>query len=381
MFWTDDFLDAMRQAADPPADEAVAQLVQQQGLHSSRQLFDRLIREIEIPISDLPHPLHDFVKAQQWIPSWADQQRVAQAYDFFVDHGPKCLLLLYFKSLPLLYTDQKGAKVLANTGRLLYDPASSEIFTRRIAETGQFLLYVMRRQAFVLDHQSVNIILKVRLIHAAIRHFIRQGEWDQSVLGLPVNQEDMALTLMTFSIAIIDGLHQLGIKEEDHRMEAYLHHWNIVGNLLGVSDQLLPQNLEEARFLLQKILSRQAAASEDGRLLTQALLRFSESSIPGDRLDISAEALILYFIGQEKAGMLGLTPKKGCTGWLVVLLIRLGFSVAERWEDRSASIHYRADHLSRLLTKALVGYFSSYKDRYMEVPEEFASQWLDSSRY
>ena len=375
MLWTDTFLDNMRQKGDPPADEAVEKLVSREGKKSTRHLFDKLIRHIELPLNDLPSVLQDFVSEQRKLPRWADQQQSRLAHDLFVDHGPKLMLLLFFKSLPLLYTDRKGAKVLAHTSRLVHDPESMESFSRRIAETGQFLLYVMRQETFTPQHVNVNIILKVRLIHAAIRHFIRQGEWDQVSLGQPINQEDMALTLMTFSIALSDGLSELGIHEQRYRLSAYQHHWNVIGFVLGVDERLLPQDLQSAQFLLQKILQRQSAPSVEGKLLTRALLSFSEKAIPGERLDVSAASLIRYFLGKEKSAMLGLAKKRGCLGWFLPVLMRLGFATAEKWEEHSEFIHYRADQLSKVMMQAMVSYFLSYKDRPFEVPEEFNRIW------
>jgi hypothetical protein len=69
----------------------------------------------------------------------------------------------------------------------------------------------------------------VRLIHSAIRHFIGSGVWDEA-LGRPINQEDMAITLLTFSVSVLDGLRRFKIREAPEREEAYLHHWKVIGH-------------------------------------------------------------------------------------------------------------------------------------------------------
>jgi hypothetical protein len=47
-----------------------------------------------------------------------------------------------------------------------------------------------------------------------------------------------------------------------------------MGHLMGIDQDLLPRTAEEGIFLLDSILSRQSAHSEEGVLLTKALNAF-----------------------------------------------------------------------------------------------------------
>lgn len=98
------------------------------------------------------------------------------------------------------------------------------------------------------------------------------------------------MTLMTFSIAVADGLEQFGISERPERLEAYLHCWKGIGALLGIDERLLPADLASDRTLLEAILKRQAAPSEAGQLLTKALVEFAERTLPAERLDDAPKA-------------------------------------------------------------------------------------------
>ena len=51
---------------------------------------------------------------------------------------------------------------------------------------------------------------------------------------IPVNQEDMVGTLLTFSAVILDGLKKMGFSISTSDADAYLHAWNVVGHLSGV---------------------------------------------------------------------------------------------------------------------------------------------------
>ena len=45
-------------------------------------------------------------------------------------------------------------------------------------------------------------------MHAAVRHLVRSSPRYDPEWGTPVNQEDLAGTLMTFSIVVLDALEQ-----------------------------------------------------------------------------------------------------------------------------------------------------------------------------
>ena len=60
---------------------------------------------------------------------------------------------------------------------------------------------------------GIRTVQKVRLMHAAVRHGLHHVEnlkWDELFFGVPINQEDLAGTLLTFSFLSIDGLRKLG---------------------------------------------------------------------------------------------------------------------------------------------------------------------------
>ncbi len=375
--WTNAFLDQKRQVADPLADQAIGQLVDEKGIQEARKIFDLLIRNIEMPVSELPEAVRPFLEKTNQLPDWADLDAVETAHDLFLDHGPKFLVLLYYKSLPLLYTDAKGTKVLVKTSRLTNKDRSLRIFARRIAETGQFLVDVMTQGALQKGAKGVAAIQKVRLVHAAIRNFIQTDEWDEQNWGLPINQEDMALTLMTFSIALIDGLQQFNIEESPERLEAYLQTWIAIGHTLGVNKDLLPQNLAESRVLLETILQRQAAPSEEGELLTRSLLEFAENMMPTRELKIAPTGMIQHLIGVEKAKMLGIQPNYGCIAFLMPELLKSYFRFGEKLEDKiSGPLDEFIDYFSRKLTRSLINRFDQYKGRNFEIPPQMKEKWL-----
>lgn len=373
--WTDEFLDAKRQIGDPEADAVIAELVTEQGPKGARQLFDQLITNIEIPIRELPPRLRDYIRSHQQLPAHADWEQVRIATELFIDHGPKFLLFLYYKSLPQLYLNAKGAVVLEKTSRLTHQSSDLKIFARRVAETGQFLLDVMAPNNLMAGGAGIQAIQKVRLIHASVRHFMPPDQWDTIALGVPINQEDLAQTLMTFSISPLDTLGQFNVPEPEERLQAYLTTWKYIGERLGIHTDLLPDDLEDARALLNRIMERQATESEAGKLLTKALIEFAKTVLPTD-FDRAPELLMTHMVGREYAGKLGIATNTGCLGALLPEFIKAYFNWGERLEDKlKGPVNLFIQHLARRTAQAMVNYFDRYKGRNFEIPEPLQKAW------
>ena len=369
-FW----LDHKRQRVDPLADQVITDLFAQEGRAAVQAFFEQLIRQIELPLGAMPERIKTFFSEASTFPDWADSTRLMAAERVFLDHGPKMLLLLYFKSLPTLYLCANGAEVLRLTGRLSPQREGHEVFARRVAETGQFLLHVMSEGGLRSCGPGLHSLLRVRLIHAAIRQFIPPEQWGDA-WGRPINQEDLAITLMTFSLSLIDGLAQLGAPLTGQEGEDYLHAWCVAGHFLGIDPDLRPDSVAEGRQLLRTILARQAAPSEAGQLLTQALVAFAQEAWPGDKGDATPEVMIRYLIGDEHARMLGLDGSRGCLTRLVPGLLQRYFGWSERLEDRFPNLRDWSEKMSRRLVWRMVGFFDRYKQRHLTVPTELARSW------
>ena len=375
--WTDKMLEQFRLQADPLADEAMASILSNKGKEEAYRIFDLLIRNIDTPVIQLPKEVRPFLEATQSLPDDTDPEAIAEAHRFFLDHGAKCLFLLYYKSLPLLYCMHKGAPVLVRTSRLTNEDQSLRIFARRIAETGQFLIDVMTPGELTFRGRGIQSIQKVRLIHAAIRQFVQAEGWDEQQLGLPINQEDMAMTLMTFSVAVLDGLEQFGINEPKPIQEAYFQTWRAIGHNLGIDEALLPDNAAEGRFLMDRILARQAAASEEGQLLTRSLIDFAQEVLKSEKLALAPETLIRYLLGPKYAPMLGIQPNEGCLAALLPHALQALFRLGERLEDKvDAPLDEVLEFLSRQTVNAMVGYFDNYKGRNFQIPQAMQKEWL-----
>ena len=168
---------------------------------------------------------------------------------------------------------------------------------------------------------------KVRFLHASMRYMLthpgsccpygdkedpktlsevlsqRQEPWDEDKFGSPINQEDLAYTLMTFGLVIPRGLARWGVPISSEQAEAFLHLWKVIGYIMGIDANLLPDNWQQAEELFTIIKKRQIGYSEDGVILTEALMGFLGDYLPhvpgfANRL---STALIINQLGEKEA--------------------------------------------------------------------------------
>lgn len=312
--WNDAILEPMRQIGDPLADEVITQVLHKHEIEKVNQMFRSLVENDDIVPGEMPPEVNAYLQETAVLPDWADNTLMEQGEDFFSLHWPTIVTLLFCASLPSAYAAWRGAQVLFLTTRL------TERIHRRIFETAQFVLNVMAPGAFSPQGQGIRTVQKVRLMHAAIRHLIEyeprwRSQWDMA-WGVPINQEDLAGTLMTFSTEILVGMHRFRIPVSDAEEQAYLHAWKVVGHLMGVHPDLLPHNPHDAYDLAETIFQRQRGPSEASTTLTKALLDFMQIQVPGKLFDGMPATIIRHAIDPQVADMLEVPP----ADWTVILL-------------------------------------------------------------
>ena len=367
--WTDEFLDEMRELGDPPADEAVRFLFEEGDIAAVNALLFTLIENDDPPAEQLPPIILDYINHTDDLPYWADREQISRGESLFARYGPQAFTVLLCYSLPACYAARDGVQVLYQTARMVTNTR------RRIVETAQMVIDVMSPGGTLPGGKGLGIrtAQKVRLLHAAIRRLILQsGKWEPE-RGLPINQEELAGTLLTFSYCIVDGLQKLGVDLEPEEANAFLHAWNVIGSIMGVRYDLLAQNMEEAAVLKELIQQRQYGTSRAGREMTRALLELAAEIIPGERFDGFAASLIRYFNGDETADMLDVPE----ADWTQLLIKPLEFMIAlgDDFGDEVSLFATASEFYSRELLRALFEIERGGQRPSFHIPTELKSLW------
>lgn len=321
--------------------------------------------------------LRAYLDEARHLPAWARTGDVECAEDVFMDYGPLSCVLLFCASLPECYVLQHLSQVLHAAGQL---EAHTE---HRIRQTAAMVFPVMMKDGLTgADGGGVAQVLKVRLIHATIRHLILRGTpeqasgliearpvaggpanmhqallshgWDVSRQGLPCNQLELAYTLLTFGYVFLHGMRTLGVPLSRQQEEATLHAWNVAGHVLGIRDDLMAHTMDEAAAMFQGLqaMARAQPAIPDVRPgLGRALMTTMARSIRLPVIRHLPVPMTQWLIGRATAREIGVDERIGP-------LTRLAFQaarVAVRGIDAVVRLALPHFSLTRMFTR-VVGY-------------------------
>ncbi|MEO1336803.1 MAG: oxygenase MpaB family protein, partial [Myxococcota bacterium] len=247
--------------SDPLADDAVRVLAeQQQSVHAT---LDRALSGDRA----VPDAVRRLIDAAAELPVWADEHRLDRAGELLFRASVPGGIALGAKSLLSGYCSPAGNKPLIWSGQLMRG------ISRRLGETAKFVCAVAAPGGLNPGAEGFQITLRVRLIHAQVRRLIEaQGGWRADLWGLPINQHDMAATILLFGNAWLDGIEALGISVTAEEAEDYVHLWRVAGHIIGVEHDLLPATRSEGDRLAKIIQATEGEPDDDARRLVKAFL-------------------------------------------------------------------------------------------------------------
>jgi hypothetical protein len=412
----DDVLDRMQFEADPLADRTVdAILGPWTGVHAATthaEMVDAHARQWALlaavnrvfedwkdnagiaawtPRPDTPpevaRAVGAFLREAPGLPAWADPAKIARAEALFMDQGVLSCLLLFCASLPECYVIPDLSQALHATGQL------EQHTEYRIRATAAMIFPVMMEGGLTRpEGGGLAQVLKVRLIHATIRHLILRGRpedaaaavgdrrrqpdvlvlpplaarphakamhhalfahgWNVGKDGLPVNQEELAYTLLTFHYVVLRGLRRLGLRLPRADEEAYLHAWNVMGHVLGIRDDLMAHTMDDAQALFARMQARGRAdpfAPDPRPHLGRALMQSMETLIPLRMAKPLPTLLTRHLCGRATARDIGID---GHVSWPSKALFVVLFGLV-RAVDAAVRCVVRDFSLTRLVTRVI----------------------------
>jgi hypothetical protein len=289
-------LDAARAEGDPLADACVARLGRD--VWTVNRVLCSVRRNSDPLPSELPEELRQLLLTHAALPAWLNRARVLRAQHWAERHLLPITVALFCAALPSAYAAERGARVLFATRRMQTD------LDRRVNETARFVLELLRPGSFETQGAALPIIRKVRLIHAAVRSSLHERS---DLAGeVPVNQEDLLGTLLSFSVVVLRALRRLGVELHAGDADDFYHLWRGVGVMLGVREDLLPRDFAAAQAAADRIAGRQFRPSVHGKALMAELLRRIEAHVAVPALGAAPALLVRHLVGDKTADLLGL---------------------------------------------------------------------------
>lgn len=287
-------LDAWRYVCDEPADACAREI--------ARQKPSGLLDEVERRAASEGGVFKAFLDQVWEVPGWVDFEAMEPGRRVLMRHGTLQGLVLLCSSLVEGYAFAKPSQVLVQTGRLQKD------VSRRIYETGQFLHNMVGPQGLRPGSVGHRTILEVRLLHAAVRHYLdmHPGRYPVEKYQRPINQEDMAGTILEFDFMVVRGLRLLGLELSEEERVSIHYFWRYAGWLLGVKEELLTTSYQEQEILALQLHTHGYSPTPEGAQLARALLRDMSNKPPFMMPEKVLHTISRYLIGDTLADEFGI---------------------------------------------------------------------------
>jgi hypothetical protein len=380
--WDDATLDPLRRVGDPVADAVVAayfadRVATAAGPIDQGELFGHLVRHVDLDPEEQHPAVAAYLRTPAPWPPWAEPAKVAVASERFGVWGLNVFAALFCASLPMAYACHKGVQVLFLTARLRTDTH------RRLNETAQFHIDVLQPGGLEPGAAGHRHVRHVRLMHAGARWLILNDpqvakssdvtitpRWDPR-WGLPVNQEDLLQTLLTFTEVVFQVFDRAHVRYTPAEADAYLHTWCVVGHLLGIRDDLLPLDRTDAQALAAAVRRRQFGASPAGRVMAAALLDVARDPLPRPHEGLPASA-VRFYVDDQVADLIGV-PKADWTRFLLRSTARVNrlLDGLPEWSPLESA----SSKLGRWFVQALVDAGRGGDRAAFEIPTHLADQW------
>lgn len=266
---------------DEPMDRLV-EWMSAAGMPQLRALFDRALAEGISTVPDAPEPLREFFTQVETVPDWVDWDVLRRGQRAMRRGGADGMYIARDVSLLGGYQFSGFSPTLLRTGAL--EKGSN----KRFAETMQWAMDVITDGGMAPLEVGYRSTIRVRFIHAMVRrHVVAMPDWRGDEWGLPVNQTDMAATLVGALIAPSAGAIGMGILASRKDFDAIAHLTRYVGWLIGVQDEWLPHSFRDGMRVLFHTLTALADPDESTKQLAGPMagdpLAWHYRSLPGLR--------------------------------------------------------------------------------------------------
>lgn len=269
---------------DEMGDQVVKDVYFVKKFHEASKEIEGYIRNGVTEADQAPNSVKKLFAQTQQVPDWLDYNLLKSGAELCMRSNLDSLISLRDYCLMGGYDYSYLNKPLTATEAL------KKGAVKRLSETLDFWVNATRYDALDLHAKGYEFAIKTRLIHSYARLSIKKHyrQWDTENWGEPINSWDMMATYIGFSLVFLHSLQKLGNTFSPEEEQGIFHLWKYVGYLLGIPEQILPDNKKQATEYFYLWTSVQPPSDQDSILLAHSLL------------DESLENPILKFKFQRK---------------------------------------------------------------------------------
>lgn len=324
--FSEESLTRWRSEGDPLADECVTLLAAERPIRS----YSNLLGEVRTRAADDGGVFRQLVEHCETVPPWADFGAMATGQRILAAFPLHMGLSLFAGSLCGGAVFQKMSLVTAMTGMLSGDS------NRRLDETAAMVLRMALPGTLPPGGDAHELLMRVRLLHAALRHHLTQTGRFQHPTEVPINQQDLAITLGLFGYVNLRSLAAMGIRLRRHERDSFILMWRYAGHVLGIDPALLPVTMEDQReFFLASLRhqGRPEALKPGTKVVMDNLAREASQVLPGVSFELAQEFLhqsCRWLTGNEYVSGMQIEDA-GDNFWGIRLLKGLGAASHVTW--------------------------------------------------
>eukprot|EP00924_Labyrinthula_sp_SR-Ha-C_P000718 snap_masked-scaffold_7-processed-gene-1.38-mRNA-1 protein AED:1.00 eAED:1.00 QI:0/-1/0/0/-1/1/1/0/410 len=269
-------------------------------------------------------------------PKWVNWKKVERGQEIHNMHTPFMGISLLSGSLIGGGQFVNATVVTALAGNISTNP------TRRVKETSLLLAAIAFPGALKPFGEAHQSLLRVRLLHSALRtwlpttnrlngqrNMVPEGYYVEGVV--PINQQDLTITLGIFCYQNLRSLRRMGIKFSPSDIDAYVHMWRLIGWILGIVEELLPKSLEDQEeFMLASMIHQGYPDFFNADELKKFVGAFSDQVsrqtngvLSKNIVDTYLLQMVRYLNGVDYTG--GAIEDLGNYHWSILLTKGLGF--------------------------------------------------------
>jgi hypothetical protein len=245
--YSEAYLDGLRTQGDPLSDRVVDELAAMGMLDK----FHDLLGAVQARADAGSVTCRAFLEASASVPAWANFEEIENGQRMIAAFPIHMGLSLLAGSLCGGAVFQKMQIVTSMTGMFSGEP------TRRLDETTKMVLGMAFPGALRPGAKGHQLLVRVRLLHSALRRFLVDSGRYKHPTEVPINQQDLAITLALFDYLNLRSLARMGMRFSARDRAAFHAMWRYAGHVLGIADELLVESVEEQRAFFYASLLHQ----------------------------------------------------------------------------------------------------------------------------
>jgi len=171
---------------------------------------------------------------------------------------------------------------------------------------------------------------------------------------------------------VVRDLARLGFELSAQEADDYFYFWRVVGEMLGVRPEVIPETMAEAQILYETIARRHQGPSPEGVQMTRALLEMQADLTPGEAFDGIMPALIRYLVGDQIADWMEIPRSR----WEMV--VNHGQTLGRFLDILDQKTGVVADLVDKMALKLLTRQsimLNDYQRAGFEIPTELYQAW------